>query len=122
MKKKWLKFKGFFGFCKNRIKKIKIFNWRTDLKELRDNIRRLHEAIDNTKEGTDTYEKLQCELKTEYELLKKMKEAKHSVPPQIKVTLFVVGSIAFFAICLDQESPKALKLAQFVVKLFKLGG
>jgi len=122
MKKKWQRIKGFFGFLKTKIKKIKIFTWRTDMRELQDNIKKLHAARKQVEKGSDTYEKLQCELKTEYELLKKLKESKHSVPPQITATLCVVGTIAFFAICLDQESPKALKLAQFVVKLFKLGG
>lgn len=122
MKKKWQRFKGFFGFLKTKIKKIKIFTWRTDMRELQDNIKKLHAARKQVEKGSNDYEKLQCELKTEYELLKKLKESKHSVPPQITATLCVVGAIAFFAVCLDQESPKALKLAQFVVKLFKLGG
>ena len=104
---------------KKKIKFLERFKWKLNAREIQENIQRLKAARKETQVGTDAYDKLQTELQKEYEILKKFKDGRFAVPPQVIATLCVVGTIAFFAICLDQESPKALKLAQFVLKIFK---
>lgn len=88
--------------------------------ELIDNIRQLQTEKKKQQPGTPEYEALQNEINKEYDIYKKWKDSRR-VSGEVKATLVVVGAIAFFAICLDQESPKALKLAQFIIKLFKFG-
>lgn len=98
-----------------KVKMIK-FNGR----EILQNIERIKEARKNTPVGTPEYEMLSAELMKEYEILKKYKESRFSIKPEVAITLLIVGGIAFFAICLEQENPKAMKIASFVLKLFKL--
>ena len=78
-------------------------------------------ARDHCEIGTPEYETLTNELMKEYELMRKYKDSRFYIDPKVAATLLVVGGIAFFAICLDQENPKAIKIAQFITKLFKFG-
>lgn len=100
-----------------KLTKVKPLKWNG--REIQDNIERLKAARAKVDVGTPEYEALSKELEKEYEILKKYKDSRFIIEPKIIVTLIVIGGIAFFAICLDQESPKAIKIAQFVVKLFK---
>lgn len=90
-------------------------------KEIQENIDRIKKARALAEVGTDEYEKLSNELMREYEILKKYKDSRFYVEPKVIATLVVIGGLAFFAICLDQENPKAIKIAQFITKLFKFG-
>lgn len=89
-------------------------------KDIRENIERLKEARTHFPYGSEEYERITDELMKEYELLKKYRDSRFGIEPKALATLIVIGGIAFFAICLDQESPKAIKLAQFVCKLFRV--
>lgn len=90
-------------------------------KEIQENIDRIKKARALVDVGTDEYEKLSAELMKEYEILKKYKDSRFFIEPKVIATLVVIGGLAFFAICLDQENPKAIKIAQFITKLFKFG-
>ena len=107
------KFKDWF----NRTFRKNYLNYQ----EVQDNIRELQKAAKKVEKGTDEYEKLRAEIKNEYDILKKYREGLLGASPEVKWTLIVVGGIAFFAICLDQESPKAIKIAQFVLRIISFG-
>lgn len=109
------KIKNFF----NKFKR-KVFKYNVTRDELLKSIRQLQEMKNKCEPATEEYESLQNEISKEFEIYKKWKDSK-KVSGEVKATLVVVGAISFFALCLDQESPKALKLAQFVCKIFKLG-
>ncbi len=94
---------------------------RMDGRSIQRNIERIKFARDHAEVGTQEYETLSNELMKEYEILRKYKDSRFYVDPKVLATLLVVGGIAFFAICLDQENPKAIKIAQFITKLFKFG-
>ena len=95
--------------------------FRMNGKEIQDNIGRIKAARAQVTPGTDEYERLSAELLKEYEILKAYKASRFYIEPKVIATLVVIGGIAFFAICLDQENPKAIKIAQFVTKLFRFG-
>jgi len=65
-----------------------------------------------------TYDTLQNQWKAQLDVLKKYKDSKFYIPPKDLLTIASVGGLAFFGISLDHENPKAMKLAQFVMKLF----
>ena len=90
-------------------------------REIQENIDRIKRARANAEPGTEEYEKLSSELMKEYEILKKYKDSRFFIEPKVILTLAVIGGLAFFAICLDQENPKALRISQFIIKLFKFG-
>lgn len=92
---------------------------RLDGNAIKRNIIRLKVARDHAEIGTPEYEALTQELMSEYDLMRKYKDSRFYVDPKVALPLLVIGGIAFFAICLDQENPKAIKIAQFITKLFK---
>lgn len=94
---------------------------RFDGRAIQRNIERIKIAREHAEIGTPEYETLSNELMKEYEILRKYKDSRFYVDPKVLATLLVIGGIAFFAICLDQENPKAIKIAQFITRLFKFG-
>ena len=90
-------------------------------REIQRNIERIKYAMAKSEPGTPEYETLSDELQKAYEIMKKYKESKFYIEPKVMATLVVVGAIGFFAICLSQEDPTAIKIAQFISKLFRLG-
>lgn len=92
----------------------------SDKREIQKNIERIKWQLANSEPGTPEYEKLSGELKEAYEILKKYKESRFFIEPKTIAILAVIGLIGFFAICLSQEDPSAIKIAQFVIKLFRI--
>lgn len=88
----------------------------------------------STSEGLEKYEKLSSDLqklqevykllqeqmKNQLEILKKYKDSRFYIQPKDVLVITCVGGLAFFMICLDRESPKAVKLSSFILKLFPI--
>lgn len=92
----------------------------TDDREIQRNIERLKYALAKAEIGTPEYDNLSNELKELYEIKRKHKDSRFYVEPKVIAILGVIGVIGFFAICLSQEDPSAIKIAQFILKLFRL--
>lgn len=68
----------------------------------------------------ETYDGLQNELEKEYGILKKYKDSKFFIQPKDAVIIAVLGGVSLFALALERENPKAIKLATFLLKLFPI--
>lgn len=107
-------------------------NWvHSDIKAI---TTKMAELKAENKVDSDEYKKLEAELKSknelystfqkeqeqEYTTLKKMKDSKFMMQPK---EALIVGGLVFlgtFAIALERENPKALKLVTFILKLMPL--
>ena len=76
--------------------------------------------VTELKTKNELYSNLQKEQEQEYTTLKKMKDSRFGMQPK---EAFVVGGLIFlgtFAIALERENPKALKLVSFILKLMPM--
>lgn len=76
--------------------------------------------VENLKEKNELYSVLQKEMEQEYTTLKKMKDSRFMMQPKDGL---IIGGLIFlgtFAIALERENPKALKLFSFIMKLMPL--
>lgn len=69
-------------------------------------------------EHMELYSTAQQELDAEYVTLKKYRDSKLTIPPDKLLTTICLSGLTLFALALDRESPKAVKLASFVMKIF----
>lgn len=78
----------------------------------------LYEEAQLYADADERYSQLQEQKQKEYEVLQKYKNLR--LPISIKDLLIICGVTfgAVFAISLERENPKALKLATFLLKLF----
>ena len=79
---------------------------------------RLMEEAKVYEDADERYTKLQEQKEKEYVILKKYKDSKFYVPPDRAMIIGGVLLVAIFAIALEREDPKALKLSTFILKLF----
>ena len=86
--------------------------------DIDETIQRIQEASKNVDPGSDKFEKLRRNLEQEYTNKKLCKEMKlFGIPPEKILFAVVILVIAGFGFALDLDSPKALKIASFVLKL-----
>ena len=72
------------------------------------------------KAKNDLYSELQKEQEQEYATLKKMKESRFSITPKDAITIGGLIFLSTFAIALERENPKAIKLVSFITKMMPL--
>ena len=63
---------------------------------------------------------LQKELEQEYTILKKYKDSRFAIAPKDAIIIGGVFFMGVFCFALERENPKALKLANFLLKIFPL--
>lgn len=101
-----------------------IFNKKEKCKSNADlAIERIQEMSERYEPGTEEFRRCRQDYEQEIRNKKLEKECKHA-GIDYKVVIAAVSTIlttgiAVFALSLDQESPKALKLADFVLRIFK---
>ena len=128
-----------------RVKKVGVRDIQRNIRAIEDRTKLIHDEIDkvtnqmsqidqNDAKSRDKYLQLeselaaqngilttlQTELKSEYEILKKYRDSRFTIQPERGL---IIGGILFlgtFMIALERENPKALKLAQFLLRLFPL--
>ena len=103
---------------------VTIFNKKEKVKSNSDLvIKRIQEKTNMYEPGTEEFRRCREDYEQEMKNKKLEKENKRSgVDPKVvigAVSTVLTTGVAVLALCLDQESPKALKLADFVLKLFK---
>ena len=92
--------------------------WKLRKNDIDEVIARIQEETKNVDPGSDEFARLRKDLEQEYRNKKLVKEMKRFGIPADKILMVAaVLVIAGFAFCLDLESPKALKIAQLVLKL-----
>ena len=88
---------------------------KSDIDEV---IARIQERTKEVDPGSEEFAKLRKDLEQEYRNKKLVKELRHGGLSADKILMVVtIFVIAGFAFCLDLESPKALKIAQLVLRL-----
>lgn len=86
--------------------------------DIDETIRRIQEASKNADPGSEEFRRLRTDLEQEYKNKKLCKEMKFmGLSPDKILMVAVVLVIAGFGFALDMDSPKALKIASFVLKL-----
>ena len=108
--------------AKVKCKIVNIFKKRLTGRDIIRNIQELEEKRSTLEKGTDEYNAIQSEISREYDILKKYREGRFGIKPEAVITTVAMVGLFFFAIALDRESPKPVKMAQFVIKLARLGG
>ena len=92
--------------------------WKLRKSDIDEVIGRIQEQTKNVDPGSEEFSRLRKDLEQEYRNKKLVKEMKRFGIPADKILMVVaILAIAGFAFCLDLESPKALKIAQLVLKL-----
>ena len=100
-----------------KVKRIKVTG-----KDIQENCRRIKVAMDSCKVGTPEYEKLQNELKTEEEILKKCKDANQVISVKDAMVIGGTTTALVFFIALAREYPTALKVASTILKFIPFKG
>ena len=86
--------------------------------DIEETIRRIQEKRNKTEPGTEEFRRLSEDLEQELKNKKLYKEARSfGIKPETILLIGMVLAIAGFGFALDLESPKALKIASFVLKL-----
>ena len=143
----WLEnLKEKFGTEEVKVKKVRPRDIQKNLREIQDRMNILHKDIDRInaemaridRNASDNHEQLyvllqdelrtkneiystyQTEMKNEYDMLKKYRESRFSIAPEKGLMIGGVLFVGVFALALERENPKALKLAQFLLKLFPM--
>lgn len=87
-------------------------------KEIEDEILTIKTRMEAPKPGSETYERLRQQMDQELKNKKLVKEMKTMGLSADKILMvIVILVIAGFGFALDLDSPKAMKIAQFVLKL-----
>lgn len=87
-------------------------------KDVDETIRRIQEASAKAKPGSDEFKKLRSDLEQELKNKKLYKEMRFlGISPDKIMMALLILVIAGFGFALDMDSPKALKIASFVLKL-----
>lgn len=104
----------------NKITKVKVI--KVTSSDIQENCRRIKVAMDHCKVGTPEYEKLQNELKTEQDILRKVKDANQII--SLKDAMVIGGGTAalIFFVALTREYPTALKVASTILKFIPYKG
>ena len=100
-----------------KVKKIKV-----TAADIQENCVRIKSAMDRCKVGTPEYEKLQNELKTEQEILKKCKDANQIITLKDAMVIGGTATALVFFIALTREYPSALKIASMILKFVPFKG
>ena len=128
-----------------KVKKVRRKDIQRNLRAIQDRMNLVHKDIDcvmktmagidrTTEDGNqmyltleadlkvknELYSTLQSEMKSEYDALKKHNDSRFTIQPEKGLMIGGVLFIGVFALALERENPKALKLAQFLLKLFPL--
>lgn len=106
--------------CTNTFDEIQIERDREAkrAKELEDEILEIRTKMEPPKPGSEMYERLRQQLDQELKNKKLVKEMKFMGLTADKIVMVVVILvIAGFGFALDLDSPKAMKIAQFILKL-----
>lgn len=86
--------------------------------DINETIRRIQERTKQVDPGSEEFRNLRYCLEQELRNKKLVKETKMlGISPDKAIMIAVILVIAGFGFALDLESPKALKIAQFVLKL-----
>ena len=86
--------------------------------DIEDAIRRIQEERNNAKPGTEEWRRLSVDLEQELKNKKMYQEAhRFGLSWDTIAIIVMVLTISGFAFALDLESPKALKIASYVLKL-----
>lgn len=101
----------------NAIEKIKKAH-QLKKDDIQETIRRIQEASKKVEPGSEEFARLRDDLEQELRNKKLLKETKILGMPADKLLMIaVILVIAGFGFALDLESPKALKIASFALKL-----
>ena len=85
-------------------------NARTDLEDMKKDLKDMHEV----------YSTLQEEMKLEYENIKKIKDGKFIMAPKDIISIAAMGLVGIFVFSLERENPRAVKMAEFILRLFPM--
>lgn len=86
--------------------------------DIEETIRRIQEKRNAVEPGTPEFRQLSGDLEQELKNKKLYKEARSfGIKPDTILIMLMVLAVAGFGFALDLESPKALKIASFVLKL-----
>jgi len=85
-------------------------NARGDLEEMKKDLADMH----------DVYSTLQEEMKLEYENIKKVKDGKFIMAPKDGILIGSMVLVGVFVFSLERENPKAVKIAEFILRLFPM--
>lgn len=92
--------------------------WKLRKCDIDEVVERIQKASKEVNPGTEEFSRLRRDLEQEYKNKKLVKEMRRGGLSWDKILMVVaILVIAGFAFCLDMESPKALKIAQLVLKL-----
>ena len=86
------------------------------------NIRRITDAMDKMKEGTDEYERLAKEREHEYVVLRKYMDARYYIEPKDWLKIAGATAMIVFFVCLEREVPAATKFCGLVMKAIPYRG
>lgn len=89
-----------------------------DDKEL--NLKLIVEAEENLQNYRSEYSLLQEQREKEYSILKKYKDSRFYIAPKDLIVILGLLSGGIYAITLERENPKSLKLASFLMRLFPI--
>lgn len=83
-------------------------------------IRKIQEAREKVEPGSDEFKRLQEAYEQELKNKKLVKEMRYfGFPPDKILMAVIILCIAGFGFALDMDSPKALKIAAFVLNIVK---
>ena len=87
-------------------------------KDIDETIQRIQKASEKAEPGSEEFRKLRVDLEQELKNKKLYKEMRFmGISPDKIMFALLVLIIAGFGFALDMDSPKALKIAQFALKL-----
>ena len=123
LKDLWNKLIGLFKKKKqNEPQVVKVKKIKVTAADIQENCVRIKAAMDRCKVGTAEYEKLQNELKTEQEILKKCKDANQVIALKDVLVIGGTATALVFFIALTREYPSALKIASMILKFVPFKG
>lgn len=87
-------------------------------KDVDETIRRIQKASEKAEPGSEEFKKLRADLEQELKNKKLYKEMRFlGISPDKILMALIILVIAGFGFALDLDSPKALKIASFALKL-----
>ena len=124
LKDLWNKLTGLFKKKEQRNEPqiVKVKKVKVTAADIQENCVRIKAAMDRCKVGTAEYEKLQNELKTEQEILKKCKDANQVIALKDVLVIGGTATALVFFIALTREYPSALKIASMILKFVPFKG